>query len=80
MVTDPPTSPTKPRDQIVYGVITAVAGYAAFAMIGAADFLLDGVLVANIWEAVRRHQAATRAGRTVVVSVESVSASRELEW
>jgi Na+-translocating ferredoxin:NAD+ oxidoreductase RnfD subunit len=54
MVTDPPTSPPKQRDQLVFGAITATVGYAAFAIIGAAYFLLAGVLVANVWEARRR--------------------------
>ena len=59
MVTDPPTSPPKPRDQITYGAITAVASYAAFELLGAAYFLLAGLLVANVWEAWRK----SRRGR-----------------
>ena len=54
MLSDPPTSPAKQRDQLVYGVIAAVASYLAFEAIGAAYFLLVGVLVANVWEAWRR--------------------------
>ena len=54
MVTDPPTSPPKARDQIVFGLITAVASYAVFTLIGAAYFLLAGLLVANTWEGWRR--------------------------
>ncbi len=54
MVTDPPTSPPEHRDQLVYGAIVAVASFAAFELIGAAYFLLAGVLVANGWEAWRR--------------------------
>ena len=54
MVTDPPTSPPKERDQLVYGVITAVVSYAVFELIGAAYFMLAGLLVTNIWEAWRR--------------------------
>jgi Na+-translocating ferredoxin:NAD+ oxidoreductase RnfD subunit len=54
MVTDPPTSPPKQRDQVVNGVITAVVSYAVFELIGAAYFLLAGLLVANAWEAWRR--------------------------
>lgn len=61
MVTDPPTSPPKTRDQLVYGVIVAVVSYAAFELIGAAYFLLAGLLVANIWEAWRR--VRSRAGK-----------------
>ena len=54
MLTDPPTSPPKHRDQLVYGVIVAVGSYAVFEVIGAAYFLLAGLLVANAWEAWRR--------------------------
>ncbi len=63
MVTDPPTSPPKRRDQLVYGVIAGVASYAVFALVGAAYFLLAGVLVANVWEAWRRRQLARGRAR-----------------
>jgi len=61
MVTDPPTSPPNPRDQAMFGAITAVVGYAAFAVIGAAYFLLAGLLVANVWEARRRLAVARQS-------------------
>lgn len=54
MVTDPPTSPPKHRDQLAFGVIVALASFAAFEVIGAAYFLLAGLLVANAWEGWRR--------------------------
>jgi Na+-translocating ferredoxin:NAD+ oxidoreductase RnfD subunit len=54
MVTDPPTSPPAARHQVVYGTIVAAVSFAAFETIGAADFLLIGLLVANCWEGVRR--------------------------
>jgi Na+-translocating ferredoxin:NAD+ oxidoreductase RnfD subunit len=57
MLTDPPTSPPKERDQLTYGVITAVVSYAVFELIGAAYFMLAGLLVANVWEAIRRQRA-----------------------
>jgi hypothetical protein len=41
----------------VNGVITAVASYAVFEVIGAAYFLLAGLLVANAWESRRRWRA-----------------------
>lgn len=62
MVTDPPTSPPKARDQIVFGVITAVVSYLVFELVGAVYFLLAGLLVANGWEAWRRQRV--RALRT----------------
>jgi Na+-translocating ferredoxin:NAD+ oxidoreductase RnfD subunit len=63
MVTDPPTSPPKRVDQVVYGAITGVASFAVFTFIGAVYFLLAGVLVANAWEARRRLRLANRRAR-----------------
>lgn len=60
ILTDPPTSPAKYRDQVLYGVIVAVASFAIFELLGAAHYLLSGVLVGNIWEAWRRRQADAR--------------------
>jgi Na+-translocating ferredoxin:NAD+ oxidoreductase RnfD subunit len=57
ILTDPPTSPVKYPGQVVCGAIVAVAGYAFFELIGAAYYLLAGVLVGNIWEARRRSSA-----------------------
>jgi Na+-translocating ferredoxin:NAD+ oxidoreductase RnfD subunit len=56
MLTDPPTSPPKHREQLTYGVIVALVGYAVFHFIGAAYFLLAGLLVANIWEGWRKRR------------------------
>jgi Na+-translocating ferredoxin:NAD+ oxidoreductase RnfD subunit len=60
ILTDPPTSPVKYRDQIIFGVLVAVASFAFFELAGSACFLLAGVLVGNVWEA-RRRYAGTRA-------------------
>lgn len=57
MVTDPPTSPPKHRDQLVFGAIVAAASFAVFELVGAAYFLLAGLLVANAWEGWRRARA-----------------------
>ncbi len=56
MVTDPPTSPPKHPDQLVYGAITAVAAFAVYRVVGAAYFLLAGLLVANVWEGWRKRR------------------------
>lgn len=65
MVTDPPTSPPKSRDQLVFGVITAIVSVAVFELVGAAYFLLAGLLVANVWEAWRRSALRRRNSNTV---------------
>src|SRR4051812_17879733 len=66
MVTDPPTSPPKHREQWIYGAVVAGVSFVVFETIGAVYFLFAGLLVANAWEAVRRSRA--RAARGVAAS------------
>ena len=60
MLNDPPTSPPKSRDQLRYGAIVAVVSLVVFRLVGAAYYLLAGLLVANAWEAGRRRLATKR--------------------
>lgn len=75
MLDDPPTSPTRYPDQLVYGFIAALASYAVFQAFGVVYFLPAGVLVANIWEAVRRlrersgKESARYANRSIPRSI-----------
>ena len=69
ILTDPPTSPVKYTDQLICGVIVSVVSYACFELVGAAYYLLAGVLVGNIWEAWRRWKAYSRRELSVVVEV-----------
>ena len=64
ILTDPPTSPVRYPDQLICGVIVAAVSFAVFEWIGAAYYLLAGVLVGNIWEAWRRTTFRTRRTRT----------------
>ena len=57
ILTDPPTSPTKYRDQLMCGAIVATVSFVVFESLGAVYYLLAGVLVGNIWEAWRRVNA-----------------------
>jgi Na+-translocating ferredoxin:NAD+ oxidoreductase RnfD subunit len=68
MATDPPTSPPGHRDQAIYAAIVVVGSYAAFHLIGAADFLLAALLAANGWEAARRSRARSRRRGRVQVA------------
>jgi Na+-translocating ferredoxin:NAD+ oxidoreductase RnfD subunit len=64
ILTDPPTSPVKYPDQLIFAVIVAVVSIVVFQWIGAIYYLLAGVLVGNIWEAWRRvhlHRQRERA-------------------
>lgn len=64
ILTDPPTSPPKYRAQIMYGILVAAVSFAVFEWIGAAYYLLAGVLVGNIWEAFRRQSVGAAAVAT----------------
>jgi Na+-translocating ferredoxin:NAD+ oxidoreductase RnfD subunit len=66
ILTDPPTSPVRHRDQVVCGVVAAAASYAVFEGLGGAYYLLAGALAGNVYEAarrwhVRRQRAVTRS-------------------
>ncbi len=54
ILTDPPTSPAKYPDQIIFGVMVAVVSFAFFEFAGVVYYLLAGVLTGNVWEAWRR--------------------------
>jgi Na+-translocating ferredoxin:NAD+ oxidoreductase RnfD subunit len=62
ILTDPPTSPAKYPDQIVFGIIVAAVSYPCFEWGGVVYYLLAGVLTGNVWEAWRR--ANRRTGYT----------------
>lgn len=61
MLTDPPTSPVRYRDQLLYAAIVALASMAVYLTLGAVYFLPAGLLAGNAWESGRRLVAA--AGR-----------------
>lgn len=68
MLTDPPTSPAKDRDQIIFGILTAVLGTAVYVLFGGLTYLLVGLLVANAWKAWRtkrqeKYREAKRVNR-----------------
>ena len=54
ILTDPPTSPAKYREQWICGVMVAAVSYLVFERFGVAYFLLAGALVGNVWAAWRR--------------------------
>ena len=66
MVTDPPTSPPKHRDQWIYGAIVAAVSFLVFETVGAVYFLFAGLLVANAWEALRRVRVRSARGTRAV--------------
>ena len=47
MLTDPPTSPAKNRDQIIFGILCAVVSCVDFYLFNSLSYLLTGLLCAN---------------------------------
>jgi len=64
ILTDPPTSPTRYRDQLICGALVAAVSFATFELLGVVYYLLAGVLAGNVQEAWRRAHHA-RGGRPV---------------
>jgi Na+-translocating ferredoxin:NAD+ oxidoreductase RnfD subunit len=68
ILTDPPTSPISPRDQVVFAAIVATVSFAIFESTGAVYYLLAGVLAGNVWEARRRVAFKSRRARSFATS------------
>jgi Na+-translocating ferredoxin:NAD+ oxidoreductase RnfD subunit len=62
MVTDPPTSPPRARDQITFGLVVAVIAYAIHHFAQGIYYLLVALLLANLGEAWRRSHARKAHG------------------
>ncbi|RKP56970.1 hypothetical protein D7Z26_02995 [Cohnella endophytica] len=65
MLTDPPTSPAKTRDQIIFGMLAAIAGAVVYRLFGGLIYLYIGLLVGNLYQLLRgmirpQHRAAIR--------------------
>lgn len=54
MLDDPPTSPVRHEDQIVFGMIVAAVAYFILMQFGGVYFLPAGLLAGNVWESGRR--------------------------
>ena len=63
ILTDPPTSPAKPADQVWFGALVGLLGAVTFLRFGVQWFILAGLPVANAAESLRRVIAGRRARR-----------------
>jgi Na+-translocating ferredoxin:NAD+ oxidoreductase RnfD subunit len=61
ILTDPPTSPARYKDQWICGVMVAAVSYAVFEIFGVVYFLLAGALAGNLWSAWRRVHRKSRS-------------------
>ncbi len=64
MLDDPPTSPVKYEDQVVYGIIVATVAYFLLMQYGFVYYLPLALLAGNVWESGRRIVIADARKRT----------------
>ena len=65
MLTDPPTSPARPRHQVWFAAVAAAVSVACLAVnIGGVYYLLIGLLAANAFEGARRMLALRRKAKS----------------
>ncbi|MFD0681380.1 MULTISPECIES: RnfABCDGE type electron transport complex subunit D [unclassified Paenibacillus] len=49
MLTDPPTSPAKYKDQVIFGILSAVVGVVIYGFYGGLMYLFIGLLAGNLY-------------------------------
>lgn len=64
MLTDPPTSPGKTADQVIFGMMTAVIGTLIFGKYGGLMYLFIGLLIGNLYQFLRRVQTSRAKDKT----------------
>ncbi|MDU0204060.1 MULTISPECIES: RnfABCDGE type electron transport complex subunit D [Paenibacillus] len=53
MLTDPPTSPVSNKDQVIFGVLSAIVGVVIYGFFGGLMYLFIGLLISNAYQVVR---------------------------
>ncbi|OAS15899.1 RnfABCDGE type electron transport complex subunit D [Paenibacillus oryzisoli] len=53
MLTDPPTSPVSNKDQVIFGLLSALVGVVIYGVFGGLTYLFIGLLVSNTYHVVR---------------------------
>ncbi len=57
MLTDPPTSPGKDKDQVIFSLIAAIISVGCYVFFGGLSYLFIGLLVSNGWKAWKAKKA-----------------------
>ncbi|MBA2943759.1 RnfABCDGE type electron transport complex subunit D [Paenibacillus sp. CGMCC 1.16610] len=53
MLTDPPTSPASNKDQVIFGVLSAIVGVGVYVFFGGLMYLFIGLLISNAYQVAR---------------------------
>jgi Na+-translocating ferredoxin:NAD+ oxidoreductase RnfD subunit len=76
MLTDLPTSPVKDKDQVIFGLLTAVTGTIIYGLFGGLMYLYIGLCIGNLYYFLKKrstqkvplNQSNTRMGRRMIGS------------
>jgi Na+-translocating ferredoxin:NAD+ oxidoreductase RnfD subunit len=63
MLTDPPTSPAKVKDQAIFGILAAVMGTAFYGFFGGLMYLFIGLFIANLYHLLKASLSLQAAKR-----------------
>lgn len=63
MLTDPPTSPAKYQNQVVFGILSALTGILVYAIFGGLTYLFIGLMMGNIYSYRQKSSASKAAER-----------------
>ncbi|MFC4799596.1 RnfABCDGE type electron transport complex subunit D [Neobacillus sp. GCM10023253] len=58
MLTDPPTSPAKDKDQVIFGILTAVAGTLTYGLFGGLTYLYFGLVIGNFYSFLKKRSSS----------------------
>ncbi len=63
MLTDPPTSPAKYKEQVMFGFLSAVSGAIVYAIFGGLTYLFIGLFIGNLYSYRNKRSTAKAAER-----------------
>ncbi|MDP4171096.1 MAG: RnfABCDGE type electron transport complex subunit D [Bacillota bacterium] len=58
MLTDPPTSPAKDKDQLIFGILTATAGTVIYGLFGGLMYLFIGLAIGNLYYVLKKRTSS----------------------
>lgn len=58
MLTDPPTSPAKSKNQILFGILTALSGILVYGMFGGLTYLFIGLVMGNFYSYLKKSSSS----------------------
>jgi Na+-translocating ferredoxin:NAD+ oxidoreductase RnfD subunit len=64
MLTDPPTSPAKYKNQVLFGILSAVSGVLVYGIFGGLTYLFIGLFIGNIYSYLQKRSSSKAAVHT----------------